>query len=582
VYLPDQEVPPGGLGALAMNAHRGKTAFVTKESIVEFPEVLSDQTTDQLNELRAAAVAAFRALPIENPTEAQIVEGENIVAGIQRIDGEFARREELTARADALRAFQVEPEQASEESAETEGEQAQEAEGEGEGEQAEQQEAAATTTTTAPTFAQKASTVQVLATRTARPQAPEGQRGGLDIRVAPDVPGFSASSQLTGIEQMADALVARMSGFTPPNGDGQSEDLRHFGVATIRRSVPDELVIQRGDDEDVQLQKMKLASDEHRLPGKSLVASGGWCAPSEQLYDLCESETTEGILSLPTNTWARGGIKYTQGPDFASILGASGLGFRQTEAEAIAGTTKSCFEVPCPSFTEKRLDAVGLCVKAPILTNAAYPELVQRWLRGALVVHQRKVNASHISAMQTALGTSLVATDVGSTAQSTLAAIELTADYQRQVRAWSFNQTLEVVLPFWVRGAIRSDLAIRTGKQEAAITDQMIQDEFAARHVNVQWVYDLDALSADPVVYPATFHALMYPAGSFVVGTSDVIKLNAVYDAASLAGNIYTALFFEEGDAVVQLCPGGKQLTLPVCSAGATGGATISNCLNGA
>lgn len=562
-----------------MNARRGKTAFVTKESIVEFPEVLSDQTTEQLNELRAAAVAAFRALPIENPTEAQIVEGETLRDNIQSVDAEFARRQELTARADALRSFQVEPEQAeSEETEEAASEEEQPAEeAPAEDAQAEQsQEAAAP----AVTFAQKASTVQVLAKRTPRPQAPEGRRGGLDIRVAPDVPGFSASSQINGIEQMAEALVARMSGFTPPSGDGMTEDLRHFGVATIRRSVPEELVIQRGDDEDIQLAKMKMAADEHRLPGKSLVASGGWCAPSEQLYDLCESETTEGILSLPTNTWARGGIKYTQGPDFATILGA--VGFRQTEAQAIAGTTKACFEVPCPSFTEKRLDAVGLCIKAPILTNAAYPELVQRWLRGSLVAHQRKVNASHISAMQTALGTSLVATDVGSTAQSTLAAIELTADYQRQVRAWSFNQTLEVVLPFWVRGAIRSDLAIRTGKQEAAITDAMIQAEFAARHVNVQWVYDLDALGADPVVYPATFHALMYPAGSFVVGTSDVIKLNAVYDAASLAGNIYTALFFEEGDAVVQLCPGGKQLTLPVCSAGATGASSISNCLNGA
>ena len=46
----------------------------------------------------------------------------------------------------------------------------------------------------------------------------------------------------------------------------------------------------------------------------------------------------------------------------------------------------------------------------------------------------------------------------------------------------------------------------------------------------------------------------MYPAGTWVKGTADVINLNAVYDAAELATNIYTALFFEQGILTAQLC----------------------------
>ena len=59
-------------------------------------------------------------------------------------------------------------------------------------------------------------------------------------------------------------------------------------------------------------------------------------------------------------------------------------GFFQTEAEAIAGDCKDCCSVDCPPFDEVRLDAIGLCVKSPLLTEAAYPELVQRFLEGAL------------------------------------------------------------------------------------------------------------------------------------------------------------------------------------------------------
>jgi hypothetical protein len=82
----------------------------------------------------------------------------------------------------------------------------------------------------------------------------------------------------------------------------------------------------------------------------------------------------DGILSLPEVNVTRGGIKFTKGPQWADIYG--NIGFTQTEAQAIAGTTKPCYEVTCPTFTDVRLDAVGLCIKAPILTNAAYPEVV--------------------------------------------------------------------------------------------------------------------------------------------------------------------------------------------------------------
>ena len=96
-----------------------------------------------------------------------------------------------------------------------------------------------------------------------------------------------------------------------PTGNGETEDLHKFGVASFRIDFPDDLTIDRNDDD---LEVMLYAGKESRLPGGSLTASGGWCAPSETLYDLCAGETTDGILRVPEVDVTRGGIKFTGRP----------------------------------------------------------------------------------------------------------------------------------------------------------------------------------------------------------------------------------------------------------------------------
>jgi len=421
------------------------------------------------------------------------------------------------------------------------------------------------------------STVAAVAKRTARPPAPAvATKRPVTITAAADVPDFATGSDLgDDLTQVGKAMVNRMKGFGTPSGDGQTEDLRHVGVAQFHLDFPEELTIDRHSDD---MEILTYASQEQRLPGDSLVAAGGWCAPSETIYDLCGGETLDGILSVPEVNASRGGIKYTSGPDFSAIYSA--VGFCQTEAQAISGTAKTCYEVPCPPFVEVRLDVCGLCIKAPILTQAAYPELVQRWLSGAMIAHQHKINAKVLAALTTAAGAAKTVTGLGTTAGDTLGSLEMLADGLRSKYRLGMNQTLEVVVPFWVKGAIRSDLSNRMGVAPEVVTDQVITAHFAARHLSVTFVYDWqDTFPAGTLpaqAYPTTFQALMYPAGSFVKLTNDVINLNAVYDAASLATNVYTALFFEQGVAVAKMCNEAILVTLPVCNAGRTGSANLT------
>jgi hypothetical protein len=498
------------------------------------------------------------------PTEAQLTEAEGYAEHLEAIATEQQRRVDATAalaaRHEALKNrfadTQSEPE------GEAEDEDEEDATG-GEDEKA-SEEAQKISSTPPPDTTEARSGVTTLARKVARPVKPTASRAPIVITAAADVPDFATGSRLDNLTTVSKAVVNRMRGFGPPSGDGIREDLRHVGVASFRLDFAPELTIDRHSDD---MEVLAFAAKESRLPGASLVASGGWCAPSETIYDLCAGETTEGIASVPEVNVTRGGIKYTTGPSFDSIYNS--VGFCQTEAQAIAGTAQTCVTVPCPPFVEVRLDACGICIKAPILTNAAYPELIQRYVSGSLIAHQHKMNAKVLAAIE-AGSTAKTVTGLGAVATDTLEALTLHADVIREKYRLGLNSSLEVILPFYVKDIFRADMSRRTGNDLVSVTDALIAAEFSARNLAVQYVYDWHPLG-DVDVWPATFHALMYPAGSWIKGTADVINLNAVYDAAELSTNTYTALFFEQGILVAKQCYDSIAATIPVCTAGRTG-----------
>ena len=523
---------------------------------------LAELTLEALKELATEKRAAFDALIAEEtPSDEQIEQAEALATEIEEIDAEFSAREQKEAeRAERLAALKNRFSTSAPEDTQGTGE-----EEDGEDDAEEEAPAEEPAPVDEPPKTQARSRVATLAKKTERPIVESKSR--VSITASADVPGFATGSEMD-MDKVSKALINRMKAFSAPTGDGRSENLLHFGVASFNLDFPEDLTATGVND----LEVFNHAASESRLEGNSLTAAGGWCAPSETIYDLCEGETLEGLVSVPEVNVTRGGIRFTRGPSFQDLY--DNVGFSQTEAEAIAGTAKTCVEVDCPPFEEVRLDAVGLCIKAPILTNAAYPELVRRWISGSMVAHQHKVSADVIGRMVAAAGAPIAPDGLGSTAADTLGLLENLADHKRQQYRLGLSATLEVVVPFWVKGAIRSDLQTRTG-QDSPVTDQQIRAHFAARNLNVQFVYNWQPLAGDGT-YPATFDALLYPAGAFVKGTADVINLNAVYDAAELAQNIYTALFFEQGLLVAQTCFDADVVTVPVCNAGRTGAADLT------
>lgn len=401
-----------------------------------------------------------------------------------------------------------------------------------------------------------------------------------DIVYAADVPGFSAGEGLdwSGIGRAVDR---RLTAFNLGQYESAARAGRHIreqhGVAVIRKPIDPSLRVSSNDINHVE-EVIARAVDQTRLPGGSLVASGGWCAPSEILYDFLELETRDGMVSVPEIGISRGGIQITQGIDYSDIYASTG--FDYTEAEDAAGDydgagggSKPCFTVPCPTFTEYRLDLVGLCLTAGLLQSRGYPEIIARVTRGSLVAHDHRINAKTLAGIEAgSTPVTMTPAQEGATAPL-LDAIELQVTHYRYVHRLSMNQTLEAKFPKFVQAVVRSDLSRRQGVDMLSVSDQQVNGWFAQRGVVPQFVYDWQDITGEAdsfVQWPTEVKFLLYVAGTWVKGTSDVITLDTIYDSVLLGTNDYTALFTEEGMLLAKRFPDSRVVTVPLSPTGAT------------
>ena len=401
-----------------------------------------------------------------------------------------------------------------------------------------------------------------------------------------DVPGFAADSDAS-FEDLAVALDRRLQGFNSgayaaAARAGRAMSERH-SLAVVRKAFDERATVGSPESADAA---MAFAVNEKNLPGGSLVAAGGWCAPSETVYDLLEDESRDGLISLPEINVTRGGIKFTKGPKFADLYAAPSFNF--TEAEAKEGKyaptsatdptnkvgAKPVYHVPCTDFEEVRLSAAGIHIQAGLLQQRGYPELVARTIRGALVAHEHKMSERIIASMETqSTAVSMDAGQIGAAAPI-LTAIELQVEHYRYAQRLSRSTTLEAVFPYWVRGAIRTDLSRREGVDLIDVPDSRIDAWFRSRGVNAQFVYDWQALTGEAgafKVWPGSLKFLLYSAGTFVKGSQDVITLDTVYDSVLLGQNDYTALFTEEGYLVAKRGHDARVVTVPLNPNGGTG-----------
>lgn len=377
---------------------------------------------------------------------------------------------------------------------------------------------------------------------------------------------------------------------------------QHTVIASIERQATANRVLLNTDTPQAAYEKLRDMSNRY---GSDLVAgresteaANGFCTPSTPIYDTCSPITATGLLNAPRMVVPRGGIIHNQGLDFSDFFGGDFTlpipGYNiLTEAQVIADTAKTCFEIPCPPFVDDRLNIAALCLTGSILQNRTYPEFVSTFVEGSIAAMAHLVNREIINAIVTASGAPIVLSTVdpwvtdASTLSQLLSAVEMAVMDLRYAYRTDPNQVFTVVLPIWILAQLRADYIRQNARANNDIADAEINAMFRNRGALVQYVYDWqDAFNPVTPAVPAQNQAgnaapilalpfnvsfLIYLPGTWVIGELDIIRLDMVYDSTLLAQNQVTQLFMEDGFKPMQMCPFSRVYTVNICPSGSTG-----------
>ena len=424
-------------------------------------------------------------------------------------------------------------------------------------------------------------------TGTTAPPAPVKDSKGWTM--SPDAPGYVAGK--VGFREIAlgiDSVKPGQRSSRRPTGQKGAFSTQRLASMTRNSKLVSDSHELVAEIERVTAQINGGEFAGNAVTASALVAAGGWCTPSEQLYDFCEVPEAVDLISLPEITIRRGGIRWPVEPDVSALLTdyAFQFFFSETELEAEDGegnptAVKECISIPCADeFEELRLAAIGYCVEAGILQDQGWPELTEWFLRTFAAAHLRGISWRTIQDMVAGSGAPKVipfaALSVGATS-SVLNGLALQATNLRLNKGLSRSATIEGVAPSWFAEVIRADLAIQEGVDTKAVSDAQISSWLAARNIYLQYVADWQSRGAgqpghmDTLQWPGSVNVLLYPAGTWFRSMQDVIDLGVMYPKEQLQVNRYTRFFTEDSIAVGKRCDQSINVQIPLCVNGAIG-----------
>lgn len=393
---------------------------------------------------------------------------------------------------------------------------------------------------------------------------PEDTVSQVLIAAAQDVPQFYVGQRLDPLT-LADALHNKARMLSDSRGMQTV-----YPVATIERPFGDGYDLEGLDQAGTWDRLAEMAKPQ------ALVAAGGWCAPSQIVYDLFEVECeNDALFALPTFRVTRGGIRW---PVFVPHDESFNPGFVWTEEDDMAATagdpTKPCVRINCPTFSECRLDASGLCITAGNLIDRAYPEQVRWYLNRAMRAYERNNAARKLNLVLADTVPVALPASFGATSALISGLLLLASDY-RQANGLCANEMLDLTLPYWVTDMVKADVA----RQDSTLSvgglpsDSEVSAWFATAGLNLRYISHWQNFATHPALaWPETVQALVGYPGSYVEFNQGRLDLGVIRDSVLNSTNDYTAVWFEEFYCVGRRGPQSYLATIPVCPNGEVGG----------
>lgn len=317
----------------------------------------------------------------------------------------------------------------------------------------------------------------------------------------------------------------------------------------------------------------------------ALVAAGGLGGNVEDRdYTLPGFESMERPIksALAVFTTDRGGIRFMRSPTLADLDDA--IGVWNLEADIAAALPDD--PDATPPFVSPRKNIARVVAKSEIIVNTqavtsrllvgnmlsmAHPELVARYVDLASAAHARVAERELIESMD-ALSTQVTATGAMGAARVLLPTLDRAAVAMRDRLRAAPDASVTVVMPAWVKGLLRSDLAMQNpGDATLGVTEAELAEFFAVR--NIVPVYSLDTQNYEEqnagalLGWAANVKVWLHLTGSFVFMDGGTLDLGLVRDSALNAANDYE-LFTETFEALVQRVPASLAVTVPVAATG--------------
>lgn len=432
------------------------------------------------------------------------------------------------------------------------------------------------------------------------------QQGAITASVG--LPGaFEAGSKISNIDELGKLFETRAKNMADQGGRFRARrDGDPYGgiqVASVRNDWGKDVFSETTSQDVLNEYRERVTGMSSASKMESLVAAGGWCAPSQIRYDFFNIACEDGMIDLPTFGVERGGIQFPVSPSLADTFSPAipwytafsnaTVPWLWTEGDdilAVTGSpTKPCIRVPCSTMSNVRLECYGICLTAGNLADNAWPESTRNFLRLLMAAHYHAQNARYIASIS-ALATQVTGCTVAGSgaAAPILATAELSGWDYREKYGMCRSDVIEWVLPAWSLGMVRADLAKRTGvapNDSFRVTDADIASWFDVRGIRVQFVNDYQVRAAGqpgastPITtYPSLLRGQMYAAGTVARGNGMTLDLGVVRDSTLNARNDFTAAWMEECHLIARFGHEVREYTMQVCPDGTTGAADLTSC----
>jgi len=331
-------------------------------------------------------------------------------------------------------------------------------------------------------------------------------------------------------------------------------------------------------------------ASERMLPGKiaentsfidnlvspeAVTAAGGCCSLPTPIYEnpVYSSLARPIRDALPTvGVQQRGSVSFFP----AVCLPSEGAALWTCEQDAGVdpedpGTWKQCFSVECDEEQRVVIDAIYSCLDVGNFQARFAPEQWEAYLRATAALQSRVAEVALFNKMVAGVQTTHTAESTGSLYVTLYNGVGRAAAAIRQDQRLDSVQ-LTMVLPDWVRQAVRADLRARRVRdvENVEVADALLIQ--AAANEGVRLVFSPDIVPLEPngqedgplTDYPDTFQTVIFPDGYFSFLDGGTLDLGTEIRDHDLNRQNKLAAFAESFEGLLARGCNAKAVTFPV------------------